>query len=260
MDFREQNRRVWDERAAQRQQFATPASAAELRNPIPLIDQCGWLGGDVRGRRVLCLAAGGGRHGPLFAAAGAVVTVVDLSPQMLALDRQRMAEHGLTMRLVEASMDDLSPLADAGFDVVIQPVSTCYLPDITAVYREVARVTADNGLYISQHKQPVSLQADANFSAGGYLLREPYHRQGPLPTVTGSVHREPGAAEFLHHWEELLGGLCRSGFVIEDLVEPRHANSSAALGTFEHRSAYAPPYMTLKARRIAGLRAKLWTP
>ena len=50
MDFREQNRRVWDERAAQRQQFATPASAAELRNPIPLIDQCNWLGGDVRGR------------------------------------------------------------------------------------------------------------------------------------------------------------------------------------------------------------------
>ena len=179
---------------------------------------------------------------------------------MLALDRQMMTAHGLAMRLVEASMDDLSPLTDAGFEVVIQPVSTCYVPDITAMYREVARVTADHGLYISQHKQPVSLQADAQFSTGGYALREPYHRQGPLPVVTGSAHRETGAAEFLHRWEDLLGGLCRSGFVIEDLVEPRHADPSAAPGTFEHRSAYAPPYVTVKARRTAGSQAKLWTP
>ncbi len=45
------------------------------------------LGGDIRGKQVLCLAAGGGRHSSLYASAGAVVTVVDLSPAMLDLDR-----------------------------------------------------------------------------------------------------------------------------------------------------------------------------
>ena len=35
--------------------------------------------GSLEGRRVLCLAAGGGTHGPLFALAGADVTVVDFS-------------------------------------------------------------------------------------------------------------------------------------------------------------------------------------
>src|SRR5438093_277152 len=80
------------------------------------------------------------------------------------------------------------------------------------------------GLYISQHKQPASLQADVQPSPRGYELTEPYYRERPLPAVAGSLHREPGTLEFLHRWEELLGGLCRAGFVIEDVIEPRHAD------------------------------------
>ena len=106
-----------------------------------MIDSCGWLGGNVAGKRVLCLAAGGGKHGPLFAAAGAIVTVVDISPEMLALDREIAKKRGLQLTLIEASMDDLSVLPAAHFEAVIQPVSSCYVPDILALYREVARVT-----------------------------------------------------------------------------------------------------------------------
>jgi len=43
------------------------------------VDQCGWLGGSVSGKRILCLAAGGGRHSVLFASDDAIVTVVDLN-------------------------------------------------------------------------------------------------------------------------------------------------------------------------------------
>jgi SAM-dependent methyltransferase len=247
---RQHNRRAWDDRARQRKPHTRPAREADFQNPLAVIDSCGWLGGNVTGKRVLCLAAGGGKHGPLFAAAGAVVTVVDLSPEMLALDRQIAKERGLQLSLIESSMDDLSLLPAANFEAVIQPVSSCYVPDILAVYREVARVTAAGGLYISQHKQPASLQADAAPTARGYLLKEPYYRAGPLPPAANSgLPREAGTVEFLHRWEELLGGLCRSGFVIEDLVEPRHAEPLAAAGSFGHRSLYLPPFVTLKARR-----------
>ena len=37
----------------------------------------------LAGLRVLCLAAGGGWHGPLFASLGAEVTVVDISGEMI---------------------------------------------------------------------------------------------------------------------------------------------------------------------------------
>jgi SAM-dependent methyltransferase len=247
-----------------RQRFTRPIDDADFADPLAAADGAGWLNGGVAGLRVLCLAAGGGKQSALYAALGAEVTVVDLSPEMLALDRQVATERNLAIRTVEASMDDLSVFAPASFDVVVQPVSTCYVPDVLAVYREVARVTVGGGLYISQHKQPASLQAGIHPSAAGYELIEPYYRDGPLPAVEGSPHREPGTLEFLHRWEELLGGLCRAGFVIEDLLEPLHGDPNAAPGTFAHRSRYVAPYVRVKARRTGAASpqsaAKLWTP
>jgi SAM-dependent methyltransferase len=259
------NRRAWDDMAAKRQRFTRPAADDEFANPLATVDQIGWLGGDIRGRRVLCLAAGGGKHGPLYAAAGAIVTVVDLSPAQLELDRLVAAERRLELTTVEASMEDLAIFAAGQFDIVIQPVSTCYLPQIAPVYREVARIIADGGLYISQHKAPTSLQADIQPSARGYELIEPYYRSGPLPPVVGSPHREEGTLEYLHRWEEILGLMCRAGFVIEDVVEPLHAKPDAAPGTFAHRSRYVAPYIRIKARRSASgapnnAAKAIWTP
>jgi SAM-dependent methyltransferase len=264
MSAHEHNRRAWDERARGGARFAVPATDDEIAHPEQMTASAGWLG-DLRGQRLLCLAAGGGKHGPLYAAAGAEVTVVDISGEMLALDRQVAAQKRLALRTVEASMDNLAALADASFDIVCHPVSTCYIPDIAAAYREVARVLVAGGLYLSQHKQPASLQADIRPSAKGYELAEPYYRSGPLPEVAGSLHREQGTLEFLHRWEELIGGLCRAGFVIEDLIEPLHAKPDAAAGSFAHRSRYVAPYVRIKARRtnaqVASLgRSALWSP
>jgi len=152
---------------------------------------------------------------------------------------------------VRASMDDLSVLDPAGFDIVDQPVSTCYVPDVAAVYRQVARVLAPGGVYVSQHKQPTSLQCSIKPGSHGYVLTEPYYRSGPLPPVAGSRIREEGTIEYLHRWEDLIGGLCRSGFVIEDLAEPNRGKAGAERGSFEHRSRYVAPYVRIKARRIA---------
>jgi SAM-dependent methyltransferase len=184
---------------------------------------------------------------------------------MLALDRQVAAERGLSLRVVQTSMDSLDMFAVGEFDVVIHPVSTCYVPDILAVYRAVARVTASGGLYVSQHKQPASMQAEVQPGPRGlYELAELYYRTGPLPPVTGSVHREPGTLEYLHRWEDLLGGLCRAGFVVEDLVEPVHAKPDAEVGSFAHRSQFVAPYVRIKARRVGTAASSstpiLWTP
>lgn len=247
---RQHNRRAWDDFARQQMRFTRPASDGELIDPLHRLDAAGWLG-DVRGKRLLCLAAGGGRHCVQYAAAGAIVTVVDLSPRMLALDRQAAAERGLSVRAIEGSMDDLSALPPQSFDLVIHPVSTCYLPKVSPVYREVARVCVPGAIYVSQHKQPASMQAEIRPGLRGYELTEPYYRTGPLPPVAGSLHREAGTLEFLHRWEELLGELCRAGFVIEDLVEPLHADAAREPGSFAHRSLFVPPYVRIKARRTA---------
>ena len=254
----EQNRRTWDDMVRVKQGFTRPARDNDFAHPLQTVDGLKWLGDSLQGTQLLCLAAGGGRQGPLYAAAGANVVVVDISPAMLELDRQVAEERGLHLQTVQASMDDLSMFAAQRFDIVIQPVSTCYVADIRAVYREVARVTRGGGLYVSQHKQPTSLQSEIAPSSRGYELVEPYYRSGPLPPVIGSRHREPGTLEFLHRWEELIGGLCRTGFVIEDLIEPFHADSASEPGSFAHRSQFVAPYVRIKARRVTNSERRLF--
>lgn len=254
----EHNKRVWDDRVRQKARFTAPATEDDFRNPYKLLDGAGWLGGSVAGQTVLCLGAGGAKHGPLLASQGARVTVVDISAEMLQLDRQCAAERHLALDLVQASIDDLSGLSPSHYDLVIQPVCSCYVPEIHRAYLEVARVIKPGGLYISRHKQPVNLQTALTPSPLGFTLRESYYSKGPLsPDPQSGPHRESGALEFLHRWGELLGGLCQAGFVIEDVAEPRFGEADAKPGTFEHRGQFVPPYIQLKARRLT---QPIWTP
>jgi len=262
----EHNRQAWNDRVRTRGRHTRTVTDKELTDPLRAVDPDGWLGGDIRGKRVLCLAAGGGLQSILYAAAGGVVTVVDLSDEMLELDRAIAAERGVQVNPVRASMDDLSALGDAKFDIIIQPVSTCYVPHVSLVYHQVARLQSAGGLYISQHKQPVSLQTAAMPSPDGYLIAESYYRAEALPAASeGLMHREAGTMEFIHRWSQLVGDLCRAGYVIEDLAEPEHYNPQAQRGTAAHRYCFAPPYVKLKARRTDAQPAaigvgRLWTP
>lgn len=263
--YLKQNARAWNRLAAKGSQFARVATEEECRRPLQTLDTRGWLPDSVAGLDVLCLAAGGGWQSILYAVAGARVTVVDLSPEMLRRDEREAARRGVAVKLVEASMDDLSPLAEQSFDIVHQPVSTCYIGRLQPVYDEVARVLRDGGLYISQHKQPASLQITHRTPRQQYVLGIEYYHEGPLPPVEDTAYREEGAVEFLHRWEELIGGLCRAGFVLEDLREPYRGDPSALPGDFRHRGRYMAPYVRLKARRRPRSAAEtsspaLWTP
>ena len=250
------NRQAWDRLAERGAPLASPATDQDFRDPLRTVDGAGWLGQSIKGWRVLCLAAGGGRQGPLYAAAGALVTVVDISPSMLQLDRQVAESRRLSLRTIEASMDNLTGLADRCFDAVIHPVSTCYVRRTQPVFAEVARLLRSGGLYISQHKTPQNMQATMSVGADGhYGFRHPYYTEHPVPypSETNSAAqrlREPGAIEYLHRWEEIVGGICRAGFVIEDLVEPVHAKPHTTSGEFAHRAQFVAPYVRIKARRI----------
>ncbi len=246
------NAQAWDRMARLKHPLAQPVREEELLEPLKIVDEVGWLGGDIRGWRVLCLAAGGGRHSALYSAAGGIVTVVDLSPGMLELDRRVAEEKKYSVRLFQASMNSMPMLTAEEFDLVVHPVSTCYLRDIQPVFREVARVLRPGGLYISQHKQPTNLQSSLQPRAGHYVLEHPVGGREPVTaTEEPSRLREPGTQEFAHSLESILGGICRAGMVIEDLVEPRHGKPGQPLGSFAHRCLYLPPYLRIKARRTA---------
>jgi SAM-dependent methyltransferase len=252
------NARAWDRLADERSPLARPAGDEAFGDPRTWLGGGGaagrsWLPQRLDGLEVLCLAAGGGKHGPLYAAAGATVTVVDISPAMLELDRQVARERKIDLEILQGSMDDLAMFGVGRFDLVIHPVSTCYVTDVSRVFREVARVTRSGGLYVSQHKSPASLQATLEPAASGrYELVHPQGTGQPLPPAPSSRLRETGTLEFIHSLSSLLGGICAAGFVVEDFCEPDHAQLMPPHGSFAHRATVLPPYLRVLARRSAG--------
>src|SRR5437016_10566582 len=110
MDILSYNRRAWDRKVAEGDRWTVPVGpeviAAARRGdwqvvltptrPVPRE----WFP-DLAGLDVLCLASGGGQQGPVLAAAGAAVTVLDASPAQLARDRLVAEREGLALRTVE---------------------------------------------------------------------------------------------------------------------------------------------------------------
>lgn len=172
-----------------------------------------WLG-DIRGKKVLCLAGAGGLQAPLLACAGAEVTVVDLSGKMLEKDREVAARENLQIELVKGNMCDLSMFADGCFDCIINPPSFMYVPEPAVAYRESFRVLKKGGIFLMMAPNPVNYMCDyVEDEKGGYY--KAVHR---MPYCSKD-HDDSDWIEYGHSMETYLGGLLAVGFVINGYME-----------------------------------------
>jgi ubiquinone/menaquinone biosynthesis C-methylase UbiE len=101
-----------------------------------------WLGARARGR-VLEVGVGTGLDLPFYPA-GASITGVDLSPAMLAIARQRVADLGVEVTLRTADAEAL-PFDDGTFDTVVCALSLCAIPDPATAIGEMKRVLVPGG-------------------------------------------------------------------------------------------------------------------
>lgn len=252
-DYRTINRRAWGRLAEHGCIWTRPVSEGDLARARELVDPYGWVEWKPA-LEVLCLASGGGQQAVLFAAAGARVTSYDLTPEQLERDRETARRFGLHVETVQGDMCDLRALVEAGrtYDLVYQPVSSDYVPDVNAVYREVARVLRPGGQYLVTHWNPVYWQLDERWDDGYRVVRPQRPGQGLLQEfweIDGQ--RVPiGTVEFFHPLDDLIGGLCRAGFVIEDFREGDRGDPDAPPGSWEHLRSFFPPLLAIKARRV----------
>ena len=176
--------------------------------PIP----SDWLV-DLRGKKVLCLAGAGGLQAPMLACAGADVTVLDLSERMLDKDREVAERENLLIRTIHGNMCDLSCFEDAAFDVVVNPASLFYVPDVLPVFREVYRVLKKGGSFIMCSSNPITYVCDYDEAQGCYkaVNRMPYR---------STDHADQGVwIEYGHTMNSYIGGQLRCGFVLTGYVE-----------------------------------------
>jgi SAM-dependent methyltransferase len=233
IDVLSHNRAAWDRQATEEREWSRPVSreliAAARKGdwrvhltprPVPQ----NWLG-DVSGRRILCLASAGGQQAPVLAAAGAHVTVFDLSGEQLQKDRGVAERDALELATVQGDMRDLSAFADAQFDIVFHPISNLYVPDVRQVWRECHRVLRTGGRLLASFYNPVVFIGDRDpaYAENGLVrprYKLPYSDLKDLSPDMLDKKRESGeAVVFGHSLSDLIGGQVEAGFSIEGFFE-----------------------------------------
>jgi len=238
--------------------YTRPLLDLDAEGARATLDPAGRLG-EIEGRRVLCLAGGGGRESAAFALLGARVTVFDLSEEQLERDRLAAAHYGARVETVRGDMRDLSALRGADFDLVWHSYSINFVPDARAVFREVARVLRPGGLYHFMCANPFVMGASSrDWDGRGYALTLAYVEGAEVAGfdeewVYDRAGREPvpPGREYRHGLGTLVGGLSEHGFRIlwasED--ESMCPDPQAAPGTWDHFVSVVRPWLTFLSRR-----------
>ena len=133
--------------------YSRPKLELDEASAREMVDEADLLG-DLRGKRVLVLGGGGGQQSAAIGLLGAHVTVLDLSDEQLANDKRAADHYGLSPVLLQGDMRDLSRFAEDAFDIVYQPFSINFVPDVRPVFAGVARVLKAEGLYHVQWHNP----------------------------------------------------------------------------------------------------------
>ncbi|MGH2896145.1 MAG: class I SAM-dependent methyltransferase [Solirubrobacteraceae bacterium] len=102
------------------------------------------LAGVRAGHQVLDVAAGSGNAALRAARVGAVVTALDITPDLLEEGARRAGAAGVEVDWVEGDAQAL-PFADAGFDHVLSCVGVQFCADHDAVASELVRVCRPGG-------------------------------------------------------------------------------------------------------------------
>ena len=253
------NRVAWDHLVGEDNEWTRPVSSDVIRRArhgdwsVVLIGHepvdPSWFPQDITGVDVLCLASGGGQQGPVLAAAGARVTVLDNSPRQLEQDQFVAARDGLDVTTVLGDMRDLSMFADERFDLVFNPVSNLFCPQLAPVWRECFRVLRPGGILLVGFVNPDLYIFDVEVmdSTGELVVRHslPYSDLTHLSPDERAHALGPDApVEYSHTMSEQLGGQLAAGFVITGFAEaPHHANATARYmpGYYATRPSNLPP-------------------
>jgi len=245
------NRQRWNALANANVEWSRPFLTYTPEQATEYIGRYGIIK-NVAGKKVLCLAGGGGQDSVAFGLLGAKVTVIDLSDVQLERDRQAAAHHGLQVASYQGDMRDLSVFTGNTFDIVWQPYSVNFVPSVVPVYQEVARVLKPGGIYYMQFANPfVHSVDDEAWDGRAYPLNQPYTDGEDLSAyfphwdVTqedGTTVKVDSPHEFRHTMSTVLNTMAKNGFVFLHFQEYMLNDENSKPGSWPHFTQVAPPW------------------
>lgn len=259
-DIADYNSKAWDAQVESGNKWTLPVDAETIaaarrgefalvltpQKPVP----AEWYP-ELKGADVLCLASGGGQQGPVLAAVGANVTVVDRSERQLGQDRLVAEREGLEIKTVQADMRELSPLADASFDMIFHPCSNGFCPEILPVWREAFRVLRPGGILMAGFSNPMRYLFDEKARLGGKLVvrhKIPYSDIGDLSNEEVRMFTDADdPLEYSHTLAEQIGGQIAAGFVIDGFFE-----DSCGPDEGDPIADYIDSFIATRAKKLTG--------
>lgn len=232
MTYIKKNSEIWDQRSENDDRWSIPVSGEEVRlaregvwrivlTPTKLVP-ANWFPEPLEGKKILCLASGGGQQGPILAAAGADVTVFDNSKVQLGKDELVAKRDHLHIRTVQGNMQDLSVFADECFDCIVHPWSNGYIDDVRPVWKECARVLKKHGLLLAGFGNPISCIFDVGQFEKGILQVAnsiPYADVDHLDDPATKAIAEADGYLWSHTLEDQIQGQIEAGFAIIGFYE-----------------------------------------
>ena len=181
-----------------------------------------WLG-DIKGKKVLGLASGGAQQMPILAALGAKCTVLDYSQSQLDSELKMAKQEGYEIDIIKADMSKPLPFEDESFDLIINPVSMCYIQDVLSVFKECYRILKKGGRFITGQDNGINYAFDEKEDVVRYTL--PFN---PLinKDQLDSILKDDCGIQFSHTLEETIGGQIKAGFKILDIYDDTNSEGN----------------------------------
>ena len=174
-----------------------------------------WFG-DLKDKKILGLASGGGQQMPIFAALGAKCTVLDYSLKQLESEKIVSEREGYEIEIIRGDMTKKLPFNDETFDLIFHPVSNCYVKDVKSIWKECYRVLKKGGYLLSGTDHFVNYIVDENEER---IINElPFD---PLKNENQrkQLEKDDSGMQFSHTIEEQINGQLEAGFVLKELYE-----------------------------------------
>ena len=174
-----------------------------------------WFG-DLRGKKVLGLASGGGQQMPVFAAAGAECTVLDYSQRQLASEKMVAERENYKIQIIKADMTKPLPFSDGTFDLIFHPVSNCYVREVKPIFRECYRILKKGGIFLAGLDNGLNYIFDEEErTVQNTLPFDPLKNPAQMKQLSDT----DSGVQFSHTLEEQIGGQLEAGFILTHLYE-----------------------------------------